>query len=134
MESKRRHYPLPQILVAVGFTLYSIIKYIEGDPVYTVFLWFTVTLSSYAIVSFLELRGIFLNQKVSLTLLFLITLGGGILVNVYIFSTSSSFSIRIFSMGTFVLILAVYTLGILASLTGRRNLSKKILNWILNRR
>jgi hypothetical protein len=133
LEGKRRYYPLSQILVALGFALYSIVKYFEGDPVYTVFLWFTITVGSYAIISFLELRGIFLNQKVLVTLLLLITLGGGILVNIYIFSTSSSFSVRIFSMGTFVLILAVYTLGILASLIGRRDLSKKILNWILNR-
>ena len=133
MEGKRRYYPLSQILVALGFALYSIVKYFEGDPVYTVFLWFTITVGSYAIISFLELRGIFLNQKVLVTLLLLITLGGGILVNIYIFSTSSSFSVRIFSMGTFVLILAVYTLGILASLIGRRDLSKKILNWILDR-
>lgn len=132
MEGKRRYYPLSQILVALGFALYSILKYFEGDPVYTVFLWFTITVGSYAIISFLELRGIFLNQKVLVTLLLLITLGGGILVNIYIFSTSSSFSVRIFSMGTFVLILAVYTLGILASLMGRRDLLK-ILNWILNR-
>jgi len=128
----RRYYPLSQILVTLGFALYSILKYFEGDPVYTVFLWFTITVGSYAIISFLELRGIFLNQKVLVTLLLLITLGGGILVNIYIFSTSSSFSVRIFSMGTFVLILAVYTLGILASLMGRRDLLK-ILNWILNR-
>ena len=133
MEGKRRYYPLSQILVALGFALYSIVKYFEGDPVYTVFIWFTITVGSYAIISFLELRGIFLNQKVLATLLLLITLGGGILVNIYIFSTSSSFSVRIFSMGTFVLILAVYTLGILASLIGRRDLSKKILNWILDR-
>jgi hypothetical protein len=133
LEGKRRYYPLSQILVALGFALYSIVKYFEGDPVYTVFLWFTITVGSYAIISFLELRGIFLNQKVLVTLLLLITLGGGILVNIYIFSTSSSFSVRIFSMGTFVLILAVYTLGILASLIGRRDLSKKILNWILDR-
>ena len=133
MEGKRRYYPLSQILVALGFALYSIVKYFEGDPVYTVFIWFTITVGSYAIISFLELRGIFLNQKVLVTLLLLITLGGGILVNIYIFSTSSSFSVRIFSMGTFVLILAVYTLGILASLIGRRDLSKKILNWILDR-
>jgi hypothetical protein len=133
LEGKRRYYPLSQILVALGFALYSIVKYFEGDPVYTVFLWFTITVGSYAIISFLELRGIFLNQKVLATLLLLITLGGGILVNIYIFSTSSSFSVRIFSMGTFVLILAVYTLGILASLIGRRDLSKKILNWILDR-
>ena len=133
MEGKgRRYYPLSQILVTLGFALYSILKYFEGDPVYTVFLWFTITVGSYAIISFLELRGIFLNQKVLVTLLLLITLGGGILVNIYIFSTSSSFSVRIFSMGTFVLILAVYTLGILASLMGRRDLLK-ILNWILNR-
>lgn len=133
MEGKRRYYPLSQILVALGFALYSIVKYFEGDPVYTVFIWFTITVGSYAIISFLELRGIFLNQKVLVTLLLLITLGGGILVNIYIFSTSSSFSVRIFSMGTLVLILAVYTLGILASLIGRRDLSKKILNWILDR-
>jgi hypothetical protein len=133
LEGKRRYYPLSQILVALGFALYSIVKYFEGDPVYTVFIWFTITVGSYAIISFLELRGIFLNQKVLVTLLLLITLGGGILVNIYIFSTSSSFSVRIFSMGTFVLILAVYTLGILASLIGRRDLSKKILNWILDR-
>jgi len=133
LEGKRRYYPLSQILVALGFALYSIVKYFEGDPVYTVFIWFTITVGSYAIISFLELRGIFLNQKVLATLLLLITLGGGILVNIYIFSTSSSFSVRIFSMGTFVLILAVYTLGILASLIGRRDLSKKILNWILDR-
>jgi hypothetical protein len=133
LEGKRRYYPLSQILVALGFALYSIVKYFEGDPVYTVFLWFTITVGSYAMISFLELRGIFLNQKVLATLLLLITLGGGILVNIYIFSTSSSFSVRIFSMGTFVLILAVYTLGILASLIGRRDLSKKILNWILDR-
>jgi len=132
LEGKGRYYPLSQILVALGFALYSILKYFEGDPVYTVFLWFTITVGSYAIISFLELRGIFLNQKVLVTLLLLITLGGGILVNIYIFSTSSSFSVRIFSMGTFVLILAVYTLGILASLMGRRDLLK-ILNWILNR-
>jgi hypothetical protein len=133
LEGKRRYYPLSQILVALGFALYSIVKYFEGDPVYTVFIWFTITVGSYAIISFLELRGIFLNQKVLVTLLLLITLGGGILVNIYIFSTSSSFSVRIFSMGTLVLILAVYTLGILASLIGRRDLSKKILNWILDR-
>jgi hypothetical protein len=133
LEGKRRYYPLSQILVALGFALYSIVKYFEGDPVYTVFLWFTITVGSYAMISFLELRGIFLNQKVLATLLLLITLGGGILVNIYIFSTSSSFSVRIFSMGTFVLILAVYTLGILASLIGRRDMSKKILNWILDR-
>jgi hypothetical protein len=133
LEGKRRYYPLSQILVALGFALYSIVKYFEGDPVYTVFIWFTITVGSYVMISFLELRGIFLNQKVLVTLLLLITLGGGILVNIYIFSTSSSFSVRIFSMGTFVLILAVYTLGILASLIGRRDLSKKILNWILDR-
>jgi hypothetical protein len=133
LEGKRRYYPLSQILVALGFALYSIVKYFEGDPVYTVFIWFTITVGSYAIISFLELRGIFLNQKVLVTLLLLLTLGGGILVNIYIFSTSSSFSVRIFSMGTLVLILAVYTLGILASLIGRRDLSKKILNWILDR-
>jgi len=132
LEGKGRYYPLSQILVALGFALYSILKYFEGDPVYTVFLWFTITVGSYVIISFLELRGIFLNQKVLVTLLLLITLGGGILVNIYIFNTSSSFSVRIFSMGTFVLILAVYTLGILASLMGRRDLLK-ILNWILNR-
>jgi hypothetical protein len=133
LEGKRRYYPLSQILVALGFALYSIVKYFEGDPVYTVFIWFTITVGSYVIISFLELRGRVLNQKVLVTLLLLITLGGGILVNIYIFSTSSSFSVRIFSMGTFVLILAVYTLGILASLRGRRDLSKKILNWILDR-
>ncbi|MBC7091128.1 MAG: hypothetical protein H5T50_04370, partial [Nitrososphaeria archaeon] len=103
----RRRYPLSLILLTLVFTLYSIVRYFEEDPAFALFIWFTLIIGCYATISFMELRGIFLNQKILLTLILLITLGGGILVNIYIFSANSSFSIRIFSMGMFILIITV---------------------------
>lgn len=133
LKSGRRYSPLSLILITLVLSLYSIVKYFEGDVAFALFIWFTIIIGSYATTSFLELRGILLNQKILLTFILLITLGGGILVNIYIFSANSSFYTRIFSMSVFILIIIVYALGMLASLIGRKDLSKKILNWILNR-
>ncbi|MCX8188254.1 MAG: hypothetical protein N3F64_00915 [Nitrososphaeria archaeon] len=74
-----------------------------------------------------------MNQKIILSIILFVTLGGGIVANFYIFVNCNVFFIRIFSLSILLLIALVYSIGIIAYLMGRRGWSKKILDWILNK-
>lgn len=129
----RKDYPLYMILLFISNTLLAVAKYLENDPSFAVFSWFTVTAGTYLIISFLEIKEVFLNQKILVAIIVFVTLGGGILVNFYIFVNFSEFFVRIFSLSVLFLFALVYSLGIIAYLIGRKERAGKILNWILKK-
>lgn len=129
----RKDYPLSLILGFIATTSLAVAKYLENDPSFAIFSWFAVTIGTYLIISFLEIKEIFLSQRILLSIIFFVTLGGGILVNFYIFVNCSVFFLRILSLSVLLLIALVYSFVIIAYLMGKREWTRKILNWILNR-
>lgn len=125
---------LSLVFTSIACASLALVKYFENDPAFALFGWFAIAAGVYVIVNFLELKGTFLDKRIILPTLVLVTLGGGVLANVYIFISRSTFPIRVFSLTALLLIVAAYGLGITAYLLGKKNLAEKIVNWLLNRR
>ncbi|MEM2153769.1 MAG: hypothetical protein QXY76_02565 [Nitrososphaeria archaeon] len=131
--SGRKTYPLSLILVFVATIFLAITKYLENDPIFVIFSWFSTSIGFYMITAFLEGKGIFLSQKIILPIILIVTLGGGIVANAYIFANCNILFVKMFSLSILLLIALVYSFGIIAYFMGKRELARKILNWILNK-
>lgn len=70
-----------------------------------------------------------MNEKLMAASFLFVSIVGGTLTNLYIFSTSTSLFVRIFSTVVFILVAMPLIVSLIAYLKGRRELSKKLIDF-----
>lgn len=130
---RRRQLKFP-VAIATGAILpFSIstfiIRSLEGDAIGVFFLWISCILGLSLSLDMLTWRGGKLNMKLVASSWLVVTSVGGILTNLYIFSVPASLGARIFSLSVLVLVHLPILVALLAYLKGRKELSKKLVNF-----
>jgi len=126
--------PTGRVLLFSLFLIMSVAQFFEGNAAGALFLWFSCVLGVSLALDILVLRGRELNEKFVAGSLLAASSLGGILANLYIFSTPTSFFTRIFSLSILAVFHVPLLVAIIAYVWGKRGLSKKLIGWFSSRR
>jgi peptidoglycan/LPS O-acetylase OafA/YrhL len=121
--------PKQTILLFSIFTVTSVGHLLEGNALGATMLWFSCILVVSFVLDILVSRGKDLNIKYSMVLLVAVIVLGGVFANLYVFSVSSSFFIRLFSIIMLVVVSVPLAFAIVAYVWGKKELSKKLVGW-----
>jgi peptidoglycan/LPS O-acetylase OafA/YrhL len=121
--------PIGTVLLLSLFMLMFIAQFFEGNATGALFLWFSCILGLSLALDILMARGKELNEKFVAGLWLLVTSLGGIVANLYIFSMTKSFFTRIFSLSVLALLHVPFLIALIAYVRGKKELSKKLINW-----
>jgi hypothetical protein len=132
-QSSKIKLPIGRILFLSLFIVMSIAQFLEGNATGALFLWLSCILGLSLALDILVLRGRELNEKfVAGSLLMAISLGGT-LANLYIFSMSTSFFTRVFSLSVLALLHVPLLIALIAYVRGKQELSRKLIGWFSSR-
>ena len=103
---------------------------LEGGGLQPVFAWLSSIILLFLTLDILISQGKRLNEKLVTSSMLIVTVVGGILANVYIISVPTSVGARTFSLVVFLLMITPFMFALIAHLKGKRELSKKLLNFV----
>jgi peptidoglycan/LPS O-acetylase OafA/YrhL len=131
--SRKIKLPIGTVLLLSLFMLMSVAQFFEGNATGALFLWFSCILGLYLALDILVSRGKELNEKFVAGLWLAVTILGGTLANLYIFSVPTSFFTRVFSLSVFVIVHVPLLVAVIAYVWGKKDLSKKLIGWFSSR-
>jgi hypothetical protein len=133
-KAPRTKLPRGEILLSAFFLFSSMGYLLSGNLFAAPFLWFAAIVGVAAVLDTLVAFGRELNPNLAAGLLLAAVTGGGVLVNVLVFSVPSSLIVRIFSAVTLVAVNVPLLIGVSAYFCGKKELSKKAIKWFSYRR
>jgi hypothetical protein len=126
--------PKGRILITVGWIVLSAVNLLRGDATGVLFLW---TASIWGVALALDAwvqLGKELNPKLAVALQLAVISLGGTLVTLIVFSVPSTFLLRALSLGLLMVVHVPLLFAVVAYVWGKKDLSKKLLNWFAPRR
>jgi len=127
MRRQKYRFPTYKVWLLVLLIGSFVVRSFEGDAIGALFVWFSCIIGLSLAFDIFESQGKMLNEKPVLGSLLFVTVVGGTLTNVYIFSMPTSVAARIFSLSVLILVTMPILFALIAYLMGKRNLSKKLL-------
>jgi len=127
---RRRKFKFPVAVAVLLFLFVSvfIIGSLEGDAIGIFFLWISCILGLSLSLDILTWRGRELNMKLVVSSRLVVTIVGGILTNVYVFSVPASLVARTFSFSVLILAHVPLLVALIAYVKGKREFSKRLIN------
>ncbi|MCW4009994.1 MAG: hypothetical protein NWF05_05175 [Candidatus Bathyarchaeota archaeon] len=126
--------PKRRLLITVGWIILSAINLLRDDVVGVLFLWTASVWGGALALDALAQLGKELNPKLEVALQLAVISLGGILVALTIFSVPSSFLLRAVMIGLLSAVHVPLLFAVAAYVCGKKELSKKLLNWLAPRR
>jgi hypothetical protein len=126
--------PKGRILITVGWIVLSAVNLLRGDAMGVLFLW---TASVWGVALALDAwvqRGKELKPKLAVALQLAVISLGGTLVTLIVFSVPSTFLLRALSLVLLTVVHVPLLFAVIAYVWGKKELSKKLLNWFAPRR
>jgi hypothetical protein len=133
-KAPRTKLPRGEILFSLLFLLSSMSYLLNGELFAVPFLWFAAIVGVAAVLDTLVAFNRELNPKLAVGLLVVTVSGGGILVNILVFSVPSSLLVRCFCAIMLVAINVPLIVGVAAYFCGKKRLSAKAVKWFSYRR
>jgi hypothetical protein len=130
----RNKLPRGEILFAALFLFSSMGYLLSGNLFAAPFLWFAAIVGVAAVLDTLVAFGRELNPKLAAGLLVAVVSGGGVLVNILVFSVPSGLLVRGFSTVMLAVVNVPLLIGAVAYFCGKKELSKKAIKWFSYRR
>lgn len=131
--SRKIRLPIVMVLFLSLFMFISVAQFFEGNATGALFLWFSCILGLSLALNVLVSRGKDLNEKIVAGLWLVVTILGGALANLYVFSMPTSFVARVFSLLVLVIVTVPLIVGVMAYVWGKKELSKKLIGWFSSR-
>jgi len=128
MRCRKIAFPAYRVWLLLLFISMFVVDSLEHRTLGSLFVWASSIIGLSLVLDILTSWGKELNEKLAITSMLFVTVGGGILANVYVFSMPSSVAARIFSLTVFVLITTPVLFALVAYLRGKKELSKKLIN------
>lgn len=126
--------PIGIMLFFSSNVIMSVAEFLEGNAAGALFLWISCILGLSLALDILVARGKEFNEKfVAGSLLAVISLGG-FLANLYVFSMPTSFFTRIFSLSLLAAVNVPLLVAVITYVWGKKELSKKFIDWFSSRR
>lgn len=100
----KSEFPTRMPVMLSVFTVITILQFFEGSAMATLFLWFVCILGLSLTLDTLVSRGKELNEKLAATLMVAVITLGGVLANLHVFSETTSFATRAFSLSVLALV------------------------------
>jgi len=127
MHRRRFRFPFYKVIFSALLIGYSVVKFFEGNIIAVLFAWFSAIMAVSVILDILVFLERKLNEKLALTLMLIVISGGGVLTNIFIFSSSVGLLIKVFVLAVLIAIHIPFLIAVIARLRGRRKLSGKII-------
>lgn len=127
MRRRKLVFPAYRVWLLLLFISSFVVRSFEGDAIEALFVWWSSIILVSLVFDTLTSLGKELNEKLAISLMLVVTSVGGILANLYIFSTPASVGARIFSVSTLILVHVPLLFAVTAYLLGKRKLSKKFI-------
>jgi hypothetical protein len=129
MWRRKLEFPVYRAWLLLLFISLFVVDSLEGHTLWVMFAWASSIIGLTLAFDILASWGKELDQKLVIGSILMVTVAGGILVNVYIFSMPSNVAVRMFFLAVFVLAIAPVVVAFIAYLNGKKELSKKLLNF-----
>lgn len=130
----RSKLPRGAILFSIVFLFLSIGQLVSGNLFAAPFLWLAAIVIVAAVLDTLVAFDRAINPKLAISLLVAAISGGGVLVNMVVFSVPSSLFVRGFSVVTLAAVNLPLLIGLIAYILGKKDLSRKTIKWFSYRR
>jgi len=129
MWRRKLKFPVYRAWLMLLFISMFVVDSLEGHTLWVLFAWASSIIGLSLVFDILVSWGKELNQKLVIAPILIVTVVGGILANVYIFSMPSNVVLKIFSLSLFALVNVPVLFALIAYLKGKTELSKKLLNF-----
>ena len=127
MRRRKLVFPAYRVWLLLLFISSFVVRSFEGDAVEALFVWWSSIILVSLVFDTLVSLGKELNEKLAMSSMLVVTSVGGILANLYIFSTPTSVGARIFSVSTLILVHVPLLFAVITYVLGKRKLSKKFI-------
>jgi len=128
MWRRKLRFPAYRVWLLLLFIGMFVVDSLEHRTLETLFVWASSIIGVSLVFDILASWGKELNEKLAITLMLIVAVVGGILANMYMFSTLSNVAVRTFSLTVFVLVTTPVLFALVAYLKGKKELSKKLIN------
>jgi drug/metabolite transporter (DMT)-like permease len=121
-------------LMVFGLVMGSVGYFRGGNAFGAFLLWSACVIGVSLARNVSVLQGKEWSPKLAMAVLLVVVSLGGVLVNVYVFSVPSSLFVKAFSLLMMLVVNVPLLLGVWAYVWGKKELSKKLLDWFSMRR
>jgi len=131
MRRRKLVFPVYRVWLLLLFISSFVVRSFEGDAIGALFVWWSSMIGLFLVLDILESLGRKLNQNLAIGSMIVVTSLGGVLANLYIFSTPTGIGARIFSVSTLILVHVPILFALIAHFMGKRKLSRKLVGKLM---